>query len=75
MQGLNKIEKTYAAVINGKPVVVYAVPMLQDPDTQETFLAPEVAAKLFELLSLPENKSGVTQVDVYNWKSEVRVGS
>ncbi len=66
--GLVAIKTTYTAMIRGKPVMIEAVPVLQDPDTGETFLAPEIASKLFELLSLPENRFGVVQADVYTWQ-------
>jgi hypothetical protein len=65
--GLIEITKTYTAEIKGRLVVIHDVPMLQDPDTQETLLSPETAERLFELISHPEYKTGVTTADVYSW--------
>ena len=64
--GLVEIKQTYTAVLQGR-VVVHDVPMLQDPDSQETLLTPETAEKLYNLLSRPEQKTGVTTADIYAW--------
>jgi hypothetical protein len=44
--------------------------MLQDVESGEAFLAPEVSEQLFELLGHPENKTGEMGVDVYNWQEK-----
>jgi hypothetical protein len=35
--GLTEVSKTYTAIVDGRPVVIHNVPMLQDPDTDGTF--------------------------------------
>ncbi len=65
--GLVEIKKTYTTVLHGRVVVIHDVPMLQDPDSQETLLTPETAEKLYNLLSRPEQKTGVTTADIYAW--------
>jgi hypothetical protein len=72
-QGLTEIQQTYTTLINGAPVIVYNVPMLKDDESGEAFLAPDIAAQLFELLSHPENKTGEMLVDVYRWQEKPRV--
>jgi hypothetical protein len=69
-QGLVEVRQTYTTFIKGAPIIVYDVPMLQDTESGEAFLAPEVATLLFELLSHPENKTGEMLVDVYNWQEK-----
>jgi hypothetical protein len=67
--GLIEISQTYTTIIEGRVVVIYDVPMLQDPETQETLLSPDTAEKLFDLLSHPEYKTGVTSAEVYSWNA------
>ena len=71
--GLIEVNKTYTAIINGRPVVIHNVPMLQDPDTEETFLAPDTAEKLYDLLKHPKRKAGVVTADVYEWQGGAEV--
>ena len=68
--GLIEVNKTYTTFIDGRPVVIHNVPMLQDPDT---FLAPDTAEKLYDLLKHPERKASVVTADVYEWQSGVEV--
>jgi len=73
--GLTEVRETYTAVVGGRPVVIYNVPMLQDPGTYETFLAPDTAEKLYELLRHPERKTAVISADVYEWWGDAQVNA
>ncbi len=73
--GLIKVNKTYTTILNGRPVVIHNVPMLQDPDTEETFLAPDTAEKLYDLLRHPDRKAGVVSADVYEWQNGAQVNA
>jgi hypothetical protein len=72
---LIETRQTYTTLIKGNPVIVQDVPMLKDLESGETYFAPEVAEQLFELLSHPENKTGVMTVDVYKWQGGARVNA
>ena len=70
--GLTEVSETYTAIVAGRPVVIHNVPMLHDPDTDETFLAPDTAEKLYELLRRPEHRIGVVVADVYEWQGSAQ---
>ena len=70
--GLTEVSETYTAIVDGRPVIIHNVPMLRDPDTDETFLAPDTAEKLYELLRHPEHKTGVVVADVYEWQGSAQ---
>jgi hypothetical protein len=69
--GLVEVKQTYTTLINGTPVIVHDVPVLQDLESGEAFLSPEVAEQLFELLSHPENKTG-EMLGFYNWQEKLK---
>ena len=68
-----EVSETYTAIVDGRPVVIYNVPMLHGPDTDETFLAPDTTEKLYELLRHPEHKTGVVVVNVYEWQGSAQM--
>lgn len=59
--------KTYTAFVGGRPVVVYGVPYLVDTDSDEEFLSPDVAQRLYEMVYNPGQRSNVIGADVYEW--------
>ena len=56
-----EVNRTYVTLVDGRPIVIHNVPMLQDPDTAET---------LYDLLAHPEHKTGEVTADVYEWRGE-----
>jgi hypothetical protein len=71
--GLIKIRRSYTALIGDQVVVVHDVPMLLDPDNQETYLAPHTAERLYELVGDPTRKTGAVSADVYRWDRDLEV--
>ena len=67
---LTKVNRTYVTLVDGRPIVIHNVPMLQDPDTEEMFLSPNTAETLYDLLAHPERKTGEVTADVYEWRGE-----
>lgn len=73
--GLIPVTKTHTMLVDGRAVIIHDVPMLQDPDTEELFLAPDTAEQLYELVRHPEQKQSVTSADVYRWTTPENVGA
>lgn len=67
--GLVETTEAYMTIVDGRIVIIHDVPMLLDPDTQEKLMTPETAARLFELLSQQEQKTGVVTSDVYSMEN------
>lgn len=66
--GLVEVRKTYTAFVDGRSVVVSGVPFQIDPETDDEFIAPDVAELLYEMVRNPAARSSIGQADVYHWE-------